>query len=83
MNFETATKQLLDITRDEHLNFNEHITNVCKFASRKFNALLRVSSLLTYQKRKVVSKSFIIEQFNYCPFIWMLSSISSKNQQTT
>ena len=41
-----TTKKLLAITIDQHLNFNEHLTNVCKKASRKLNALSRVSSFL-------------------------------------
>ena len=45
----TTTKKLLGLTIDEHLNFNEHLTNACKSASRKLNALSRVSSLLSYQ----------------------------------
>ena len=32
-----ATKELLGMTIDKHLNFNEHITNVCKSALRKLN----------------------------------------------
>ena len=35
----TATKNLLGITIGEHLNFNEHMTNVYKNVSRKLNAL--------------------------------------------
>ena len=73
----TTTKKLLGITIDEHLNFNEHLTNVCKRASRKLNALSRVSSFLSYQQKKVMSNSFISGQFNYCPLIWMFSSIRS------
>ena len=73
----TDTKKLLGITIDEHLNFNKHITNFCKSASRKLNALSRVSSLLSYQLKKVVSSSFINGQFNYCPLIRMFSSIRS------
>ena len=37
----------------------------------------RVSSLLSYQQKKVVSNSFISGQFNYCPLIWIFSSIGS------
>ena len=55
----TATKKLLGITINEHLNFNEHITNACKSASRKLNALWRLSSVLSYQQNKVVSNFFI------------------------
>ena len=64
-----TTKKLLGITIDEYLNFNEHLTNACKSASRKLNALSRVSSLLSYQQKKVMSNSFISRQFNYCPLI--------------
>ena len=35
----TTSKKLLGITIDEHLNFNQLITNVRKSASRKLNAL--------------------------------------------
>ena len=61
-------RDFLGITIDGHLKLNEHITNVCKSTSKKLNALSRVSFLLTYQQRKVVSNSFII---------WMCSSIRS------
>ena len=71
----TTTKKLPGITIDEHLNFNEHLTNVFKSASRKLNALSRVSSLLSYQQKKIVSSSFIRGQFSYCPLIWMFISI--------
>ena len=73
----TTTKKLLGITIDEHLNFNEHLTNVCQRASRKINALSTVSSFLSYQRNKVMSNSFISRQFSYCPLIWMFSSIRS------
>ena len=45
----TTTKKLLSITKDQHLNFNKHLTNVYKRASRKLNALSRVSPFLSYQ----------------------------------
>ena len=71
----TTIKKLLGIKIDEHLNFKEYLTYVCKRASRKLNALSRVSSFLSYQQKKIMSNSFISGQFNYCPLIWMFSSI--------
>ena len=44
-----TTKKLLAITIDEHLNFNAHIKNVFKSATKKLNALSRVFSILSYQ----------------------------------
>ena len=59
----TAAKKLFGITIDEHLNFNEHITNACKSTSKKLStALSRMLSLLRYQQKKIVSKSFISGQ---------------------
>lgn len=49
-----ATKEMLGITMDDHLNFNEHITNKCKSASRNVNALSGVSSLFNNLQKKVV-----------------------------
>ena len=77
LSWKTTTKKLLDITIDEHFNFNEHLTNVCKGASRRLNALSRVSSFLSHQQKKVMSNSFICGEFNYCPLICMFSSIRS------
>ena len=73
----TTTKKLLGITLGEHLNFNEHLTNVCKSTSRNLNALSRVSSFYSYQQKKVVSNSFISGQFSDCPLTWMFSSTRS------
>ena len=70
-------KILLEITIDEHLNFNKNKTKVCKSASKNLNALLWVSFALSYQQKKVVSNSFISWLFNYYPLIWIFSSIRS------
>ena len=77
-----ASATLFGINIYEHLNFNERIANICK--SWKLNTLLRVSSLLSHQRKRpyqqpsiLVSNSFISGQFNYCPLIWMFASIRS------
>ena len=71
------SKKLLmrnSLVTKEHLNFNEHMTYVCKKASGKLNELSRVSSVLSYQ-RKGVSNSLVSQKFSYGPRIWMFSSI--------
>ena len=75
---------LLCITTDEHLNFNDQTTNVCKGANRKFNTLSRMSSLLHYQQKKVVSNSFIIghNQFIASYLDVQFYQVLQKNQQT-
>ena len=86
------TKKLHGITTEQHLNFNEYVTNKCKNASRKLNVLSRVSFPLWYQQNKVcqtlssVYNSVIVLLFGYLLPLglaeksnyWELSTIMSK-----
>ena len=65
------TLKMLGVTLDDKLNFNEHVRNICKTASRQINALKRISKFLNEQCRMNVYKSFINANFNYCPLVWM------------
>ena len=42
-----------------------------KKANQKCHALARVSKYVTQEKLKLVMKTFIISQFNYCSLIWI------------
>ena len=42
--------------------------------------LTRVFKYITLQKRRILKKSFIISQFNYCPIVWMCHSRSLNNK---
>ena len=42
-------------------------------------ALARISNLLDERKRKILMKSFVISQFNYCPIVWMFCQRRSNN----
>ena len=64
---------------DHYLNFKEYIANIRESAST-FNALSRMTFLLNYQQKKVLSNSFINVQFIYCPVIWVLNCISSNQK---
>ena len=57
---------------DVNLNFYDHISDLCKKASRKISALARV-------KRKLLMNAFFTSQFNYCPLIWMCHSRINNN----
>ena len=71
--------KLLGITFDNKLTMNDHIKQICKQASNKLYALARISHYLDEQKRKMLMKSFVISQFNYCPIIWMHCQRKSNN----
>ena len=65
---------LLGITLDSKLDFNSHISNMCKEASKKISALLRVAKYLNKSQKALLINSFFYSHFNYCPLIWMFSS---------
>ena len=46
----TKLEKLLGVTFDNRLNFNHHISNICKMAGNKLHALARVSNLTTWIK---------------------------------
>ena len=71
--------KLLGITFDNKLTMSDHIKQICKQASKKLSALARIAQYIDEQKRKVLMKSFIISQFNYCPIIWMYCQRKSNN----
>ena len=52
---------------DSDLTFKEHVTSICSKANQKLHALTRVSKCMSLQKRRILMKSFITSQFNYCP----------------
>ena len=62
--------EILGIKIDNNLNFNNHIKSICRKAGQKLSApLLRISSNLGMKQKKLLSKSMIKSQFNYCPLV--------------
>ena len=74
------TVKLLGITIDSKLNFNEHVTNLIKKGNQKFHALARISQYLCEDKLRLIMRTFIESQFNYCPLIWMFHSRNINNK---
>ena len=48
--------------------------------NRKLHALSRISKYMTWNKRRILMKSFIISQFNYCPLISMIHNRGLNNK---
>ena len=72
--------KLLGITVDNKLNFNEHVNKLCKKASQKLHALARIAKYMDTNKLKILMKTFIESQFNYCPLLWMFHSRTLNNK---
>ena len=67
-------EKLLGVKIDVNLNFNEHISDLCKKASRNISALAKVAPFMSIEKRKVVMNAFFTSQFSYCPLVCMCHS---------
>ena len=72
--------KLLGIMIDNKLNFNEHVSKLCKKASQKLHALARISNYMSSAKLRLLMKAFIESQFGYCPLVWMYHSRTLNNQ---
>ena len=66
---ESNAVELLGITINNILTFNEHINNLCRNASYKLHALRRIRKYLSQDQAKLLYNPFINSQFNYAPVI--------------
>ena len=71
--------ELLGITTDSKLKFENHINKLCKKAShKKHNALARNSNFMTFDKTKIIMKGFIASKLSLLP-----SCVDIPQQNTT
>ena len=68
---------VLGVTIDNKLNFKEHITKICKKANQKLHVLVKY---LDTEKLKIIMKTFVESQFNYCPLVWMFHNRELNNK---
>ena len=73
-------EKILGITIDNKLNFDHHVSNICKNGNRKLSALSRISYYTTQKQLKLLISAFVKSQFNYCPLIWMFCSRKANNK---
>ena len=59
-------EKLLGILLDSKLNFDSHITFLCKKAQQKVSALARVNHYLTADQKLLLINSVVKSQFSYC-----------------
>ena len=64
--------KLLGITLDSKLT--------CKKISNKIHALGRVAKYMDSKKIKLIMQTFIENEFNYCPLIWMMHNRTLNNK---
>ena len=72
--------KLLLVHIDGRLDFNYHVSRICKKANEKWRALPRVPKYMDLNKRRMLVKAFLISQFIYCPLMWMLHIRNTGNR---
>ena len=73
---------LLGISIDNKLNFDLHVSKLCQKAARQLKVLIRFRTLLGEKEKKMLFKTFLLSNFNFCPVVWnFCSKASSKNME--
>ena len=71
MHEKSLCEKMLGMNFDDKLKFTNHIDEICKKASRKLNALARITPYMGIRgirKRRTLMNAFFKSQFNYYPF---------------
>ena len=71
------TVKLLGVTLDYKLDFDPHISNICKRAATQVNALKRLRSFIGFREKRFLFRALSIQIFEYCPLVWYFSSSNS------
>ena len=66
--------KLLGIYINNKLNFDYHVNQLCKKASKKLHALARIAKYMDINKQRMLMKVFVSSEFSYCPLTWMFHS---------
>ena len=64
------TVKLLGIEIDYQLNFDIHISSICRKASQQLNILKRLGRYLDRLSKLTIFHTFILSNFNFCPLVW-------------
>ena len=67
----------LGVTLDYRLDFDPHISNLCKKAATQLNVLKRLKSFIGSQEKRILVQSFAYSSFDYYPLVWYFSSSKS------
>ena len=79
INCEDVVK-LLGVDIDYQLNFDHHISNLCRKAGQQLNVLKRLSPFLSRLNKLTIFHTFILSNFNYCPLAWHFCSESNSKK---
>ena len=78
--------KLLGIDTDYKLNFDQHISYLCRKEGQQLNVLKKLRPFLSRLNKLTIFYTFILSNFNYCPLAWHFCSENNsrkleKNQE--
>ena len=76
----SSTVGLSGVHIDDKLNFNLHISEICRPAANQLHAIIRLQMFLNFEEKKTSINSYFYSSFNYCPLVWMFSSAKSSSK---
>ena len=68
-----STVKSLGIEMDNKLNFEKHISNICKKVSNQLNAIYRLQTFMGHKEKEAMINTFVHSNFNYGCLIWHFS----------
>ena len=71
---------LLGIEIDSKLNFEKHISTICKKASRQLNTISQIQSYIGKKEKEIITNTFVYSHFMYYPLACHFCSKSSQNK---
>jgi retron-type reverse transcriptase len=66
--------KLLGVTLDSKLDFNKHISGICRKSAWQLCALRRLSKYLSSEAKMYIFRSYIASNLDYCKIIWHFCS---------
>ncbi len=69
--------KLFGVHIDANLKFTKHIDAICLKAAQQTNAIMRLSKLIDQDVKKIMYRTFILSNFNYCPIVWMFCGMGN------
>ena len=76
----TNCVKLLGINIDSKLNFDSHISDLCKKASMQLNALNSLRAYIRNKEMEIIINSFIYSNFNYCHQCGILALVNQQRK---
>ena len=75
-----SSVKLLVIKLENKLNFEKHISNICKKASNQLNAICRLETFMRHKEKEAIINTFLYSNFNYDCLIWHFNSKKTQNK---